>query len=100
LPSGGKIKCTDFPPEVVVIADKSKNLLHCNLTFGNWVLDSDIDKLDWVWKIINKTPGSMGSSARDVATKGLKMVSAPSQDNMRNKLISYVRVCLFDCLMV
>ena len=91
--SGGKVKHTDFPPDIAILADSGKNLIRSHICFGDWVLDSDPGKADWIWKIINEAPDHVALSAQLAAKKGLKMVSSSSYQVMRSNLLVYV--CCF-----
>ena len=96
IPStGGKIKRTDFPSNIAILANGGKNLIRTRVAFGDWVLDIDPGKPEWVWKIINDTPSTVALSSRDEARQGLKVVSGTSYVEMRTKLITYVRLSIF-----
>ncbi len=92
--TGGKIKRTDFPSNVAILANGGKNLIRTRIAFGDWVLDIDPGKPEWVWKIIKDTPSTVAMSSRDTALQGLKTVSGTSYIEMRAKLITYVRLSL------
>ena len=93
--TGGKIKRTHFSSNIAILADCGKNLIRTRVAFGDWVLDIDPGKPEWVWKIINDTLSTVALSSRDAARQGLKTVSGTSNVEMRAKLITYVRLSIY-----
>ena len=93
--TGGKIKRTHFSSNIAILADCGKNLICTCVAFGDWVLDIDPGKPEWVWKIINDTLSTVALSSRDAARQGLRTVSGSSNAEMRAKLITYVRLSVY-----
>ncbi|KAF8173626.1 hypothetical protein BJ912DRAFT_1065110 [Pholiota molesta] len=94
----GKVKRSDFPPNVVLLADSAKNLIRTRVCFGDWVLESDPRKQDWVWGIINDCPKTMNPSSQTSANQALQLLSSPSQQVLRSKLVSYGKGALFNSI--
>ncbi|KAF8870154.1 hypothetical protein CPB84DRAFT_1855768 [Gymnopilus junonius] len=59
------------------------------ICFGNWKLDSDPEKPDWIWTIIAETPSALGVSSRPRATEGLKQLLNDNAE--KEKVMTYVR---------
>ena len=87
--SSAKVVRSQFSDNVTILADAAKNLIHTKVAFGDWVLDSNPDKPNWVWGIIKNVPTTIGISLNQVAQDGLQ--EALRDVTLRNKLITYVR---------
>ncbi|KAF8869528.1 hypothetical protein CPB84DRAFT_1755006 [Gymnopilus junonius] len=74
--------------ELIFLADTAKSWLHTQICFGNWVLDSDSKKADWIWSIITDVPNILGESGNAKANEALKVVL--KDEVQKNKLITYV----------
>ncbi|PPQ82768.1 hypothetical protein CVT26_000179 [Gymnopilus dilepis] len=75
-------------PEVLALADAAKSHLRTQICFGNWKLDSDPEKPDWIWTIIAETPSALGVSSRPRATEGLKQLLSDNAE--KEKVMTYV----------
>ncbi|KAF8905589.1 hypothetical protein CPB84DRAFT_1844990 [Gymnopilus junonius] len=75
-------------PEVLALADVAKSHLRTQICFGNWKLDSDPEKPDWIWTIIAETPSALGVSSRPRATEGLKQLLNDNAE--KEKVMTYV----------
>ena len=79
-----------FSDNVTVLANAAKNLIHTKVAFGNWVLDSNPEKTNWIWSIINEVPAMIGISLLNAAQEGIK--EASRNVALHNKLVTYVRL--------
>jgi len=88
--SGGssKVNQGNFSDNITVLANATKNLIHTKVVFGNWVLDSNHEKTNWIWSIINKVPAMIGISLKNTAQEGIK--EALRNVALHNKLVTYV----------
>ncbi|KAF8909032.1 hypothetical protein CPB84DRAFT_1843373 [Gymnopilus junonius] len=82
-------------PEVLALADAAKSHLHTQICFGNWKLDSDPEKPDWIWTIIAETPSALGVSSHPRATEGLKQLL---NDNAEKEKVGYGKTVLFNTI--
>ncbi|KAF8880704.1 hypothetical protein CPB84DRAFT_1851787 [Gymnopilus junonius] len=85
----GKVTREHFmSSEVHMLADLAKSYLYTQVCFGNWVLDSDTNKMDWLWTVIGETPTALGPASQATANAGLQ---AMAKDNdIKGKLLTYV----------
>jgi hypothetical protein len=75
-------------PEILQLADACKSHLRTQICFGNWTLDSDMSKPDWIWSIITGTPALLGETGRATAMKALQLVE--NDEVQKGKLVIYV----------
>ena len=87
--SSTKVVRSQFSDNVTILTDAAKNLIRTKVAFGDWVLDSNPDKPNWVWGIIKNVPTAIGISLNQAAQDGLQ--EALRDVTLRNKLITYVR---------
>ncbi|KAF8798224.1 hypothetical protein BYT27DRAFT_7218505 [Phlegmacium glaucopus] len=88
LGGSSKVVQGNFSDNVTVLADAAKTLICTKVAFGDWVLDSNPEKMTWIWSIINEVPGMIGISLRGAAQEGIKEASRDVA--LRNKLVTYV----------
>lgn len=74
--SSSKVVQGSFSPNVTVLVNATKNLIHTKVAFGDWVLDSNPEKPNWIWAIIRDVPTTIGISLNQAAREGLKEVSS------------------------
>lgn len=74
--SSSKVVWGSFSPNVTVLANAAKNLIRTKVAFGDWVLDSNLEKPNWIWAIIRDVPTTIGISLNQAAREGLKEVSS------------------------
>jgi len=46
-----KVVRGSFSPNVTVLANATKNLIRTKVAFGDWVLDSNPEKPNWIWEM-------------------------------------------------
>ncbi|KAF8878971.1 hypothetical protein CPB84DRAFT_1852208 [Gymnopilus junonius] len=83
--------------DVLALAERAKCYLRTQICFGNWVLDSDEKRPNWVWSILNETPSILPPIASAMAAKGLEI--AGEDDEVKKDLLTYVlygKTCLFN----
>ena len=74
--SSSKVVWGSFSPNITVLANAAKNLIRTKVAFGDWVLNSNPEKPNWIWAIIRDVPTTIEISLNQAAREGLKEVSS------------------------
>ena len=88
--NGGKVKRSDFPPNIRPLADAAKCYLRTRICFGDWVMESDPERQKWIWDIILDTPQALGASLAGNTASALKILSSDAHSSLRMNVITYV----------
>ena len=91
--NNNKITQDQFSSVLGLIADSSKKHLRSSLILGDWVLDSEVGKEEWIWKMINKAVKNAPPTRATAFQEAI--VKIKENEELKTKFITYVSLFLF-----